>query len=210
MTKATSAQALQDLSSLAHWVEGQGDCGVLSVRWLADRWNWSRYQVRGFLTLAQAEGIIRRSFSAKGTHVIILKEHENLSGGKIPYRTFTAEARIMRRIVSRVFDVPAGAIERCAEANPSRGRPSRPKRHQLAFHAWLYLMNVSAGYGAQQISSKTGLHRRTAQNAASVIEEARGNDSGLELLLEMSETAYFAAIAALASEDGYEKQNTPA
>ena len=199
--KASKEDALNDLRSLAHWVEGIGYCNGVSIRWLASRWLWGRSTTRTFLENCQAQGILRKQITSSGVDLIILKDNEKFKGGPTMKSSITVDCRVLIRIVSHIFGISDRQIEQCVTSNRGkRGRPSRPREDQKAFHVWIYALNCIAGHSSERVSTKTGLHRRAIQSAAASIENKRDQDILLNMQLDSIEAAYHAAIMGIQQE----------
>lgn len=190
-------QAFEDLVELADWSSGIGNCGVWSNRMLASRWGMNQRTVGRFLVRAERCGLIRRISRPTGTQISVLSDQWNFHYGtlpRMPKREFSETKKISLAVVATYHDVAESHLEKMLKASRGkRGRPSRKQSDQRMFSMWLYLINTSGGFTAQQICTETGLHRRAIQHIAASIEDQRDNDPDLDAEIIQLEAAFRAA-----------------
>lgn len=182
---------------MADWSSGTGNCGVWSNRMLADRWGMDQRTIGRFLVRAERFGMIRRTPRPTGTQITLLENQWKSARGslpRMPRRDFAQVRQISLSVVAHFHDVAPSHIEGMIKASRGqRGRPSRKQRDQRMFSMWLYLINTSGGFTAQQICAETGLHRRAIQHIAASIEDQRDNDPDLDAEIIGLEAAFRAA-----------------
>jgi len=144
---------------MADWSSGAGNCGVWSNRSLAQRWGMDQRTVGRFLVRAERFGMIRRTMRPTGTQITLLQNQWKSARGslpRMPKRDFAQARQISLSVVANFHDVAESHIERMLNTGKGqRGRPSRKHRDQRMFSLWLYLINTSGGFAAQQICVET-------------------------------------------------------
>ena len=193
----THEEAFADLVDLADWSSGFGNCGVWSNRMLASRWSMNQRTVGRFLVQAERLGLIRRTARPTGTQISVLNAQWNFRSGSLPRRPkrrFSQTRQISLTVVATFHNVAESHLEKMLKVSKGRrGRPSRKQADQRMFSMWLYLMNTSGGFTAQQICAETGLHRRAIQHIAASIEDQRDNDPELDAEIIQLEASFRAA-----------------
>ena len=142
-------ELFDDLTGMADWSAGIGDCGEISERMLAARWDYPRSQVRRFLANAEAHGLIRRFVRTTGTRLNLLSDKWIFDSGSLPRSReipIKSADYIAQTVVAAFHHAPMASLKAMIGGRRGRGRPSRKASQQIMVNLWLYLLNTSAGF----------------------------------------------------------------